>query len=80
MKQILKKWRVLPPDKKAPFLTQAKENRNKLQRMRKTHQVYMHLFNKRVAYNEIHTRSLKELRMRQCVHNSRHEMQLIRIY
>jgi hypothetical protein len=37
-KQILKKWRALPSDRKAPFLQQARENRAAL-RMKKTQQV-----------------------------------------
>lgn len=37
-KQILKKWRALPQDKKAPYLQQARENRAK-QRMKKSQQV-----------------------------------------
>jgi len=37
-KQILKKWRALPTDKKAPYLTQARDNRAAV-RMKKTQQV-----------------------------------------
>lgn len=37
-KQILKKWRALPNDKKAPYLTQARDNRAAI-RMKKTQQV-----------------------------------------
>lgn len=37
-KQILKKWRALPTDKKAPFLQQARENRSAI-RMKKAQQV-----------------------------------------
>lgn len=37
-KQILKKWRALPQEKKAPFLQQARENRSTL-RMKKAQQV-----------------------------------------
>jgi hypothetical protein len=37
-KQILKKWRALPSDRKAPFLQQARENRAAL-RMKKAQQV-----------------------------------------
>lgn len=37
-KQILKKWRALPNDKKAPYLTQARDNRAAV-RMKKTQQV-----------------------------------------
>ncbi len=37
-KQILKKWRALPQEKKAPFLQQARDNRSAL-RMKKAQQV-----------------------------------------
>jgi len=37
-KQILKKWRALPNDKKAPYLTMARDNRAAV-RMKKTQQV-----------------------------------------
>lgn len=39
MRQIMKKWRSLSADVKAPFLTQARENRTKLMRGKKIHQV-----------------------------------------
>lgn len=35
----MKKWRALPADIKAPFLTQARENRTKSMRVKKNHQV-----------------------------------------
>lgn len=37
-KQILKKWRALPQEKKGPFLQQARDNRSAL-RMKKAQQV-----------------------------------------
>ncbi|XP_024945171.1 histone-lysine N-methyltransferase 2C isoform X3 [Cephus cinctus] len=37
-KQILKKWRALPNEKKAPYLTQARDNRAAI-RMKKTQQI-----------------------------------------
>lgn len=37
-KQILKKWRALTNDQKAPFLQQARDNRSAL-RLKKAHQV-----------------------------------------
>lgn len=39
-KQILKKWRALPSEKKAPYLTQARDNRAAI-RMKKTQQVIL---------------------------------------
>lgn len=38
-KQISKKWKALPQDQKSPILTLARENRTKLSRGRKAHQV-----------------------------------------
>ena len=37
-KQIVKKWRTLPSDQKAPFVSQARENRASI-RMKKAQQV-----------------------------------------
>jgi len=42
-KQILKKWRALPNEKKAPYLTQARDNRAAI-RMKKTQQVIVHAY------------------------------------
>lgn len=42
-KQILKKWRALSSDKKAPYLQQARDNRSAL-RMKKAQQVCVFLF------------------------------------
>lgn len=42
-KQILKKWRALPSERKAPFLQQARENRAAL-RMRRAQQVSQSVF------------------------------------
>jgi hypothetical protein len=42
-KQILKKWRALPSDRKAPFLQQARENRAAL-RMKRAQQVSESMF------------------------------------
>jgi len=42
-KQILKKWRALPSERKAPFLQQARENRAAL-RMKKAQQVGLNIF------------------------------------
>lgn len=43
VKQILKKWRALSSDKKAPYLQQARDNRSAL-RMRKAQQVCIFFF------------------------------------
>jgi hypothetical protein len=45
-KQILKKWRALPGDKKAPYLQQARDNRAAI-RMKKAQQVIVIFFNVR---------------------------------
>lgn len=42
-KQIVKKWRALPSERKAPFLQQARENRAAL-RMKKTQQVSLEMY------------------------------------
>lgn len=50
-KQILKKWRALSADKKAPYLQQARDNRSAF-RMKKTQQV-------RLIFCFLHTKFLK---------------------
>lgn len=58
-KQILKKWRALSNEKKAPYLTQARDNRAAI-RMKKTQQVnniciYVYLKMKRNMWTSIIT-------------------------
>lgn len=54
-KQITKKWRMLSNEKKAPYLTQARDNRAAL-RMKKTQQVTVriHEYTHKYAYNIYH--------------------------
>lgn len=42
-KQILKKWRALPSDQKAPYLQRARDNRSAI-RMKKAQQVCTYVF------------------------------------
>lgn len=49
-KQILKKWRALPQEKKAPFLQQARDNRSAL-RMKKAQQVSCFVYMSEVIWS-----------------------------